>query len=357
MRSIMANTGVEVVNQFTNKHQDALAKHHPTIMPTTSSQRVLPFECTPCIGDRYRFDKLLGVGSSCSTYKCFNILTNRPYACKVVPKHDNAEFDVESLQREIQMLVRLVGHPNIVTLHEVYEDDYSVCLVMDLCSGGELFTRISERRPSGHSEQEAADMMYQIMRGLQTCHSVGIAHLDVKPENLLISSDDVAADTKVDPTIKLIDFGLSRFVRRGEDVQGNIVGTKIYLAPEVLQQRYGCEADVWSAGCILFVLLSGTHPFEHLGPIMDIKHIRELAYAQVEFEQDRFSRPSAQVWGTISPSAKDLVSKMLTVDPRQRLTVAEFFKHPWTLCHMKSHMKSLWSAMTMKKFLCCGTSS
>jgi calcium-dependent protein kinase len=357
----MANTGVEVVNQFTNKHhhQDALAKHdHPTlIMPTTSSQiRVLPFECTPCIGDRYRFDELLGEGSSCSTYKCFNILTNRPYACKVVPKHDNAEFNVESLQTEIRMLIKLVGHPNIVTLHEVYEDDYRVCIVMDLCSGGELYTRISERRPSGHSEREAADIMYQIMRGLQTCHSIGIAHLDVKPENLLISFDD----TKVvedPPTIKLIDFGLSRFVRRGEDVQGNIVGTKLYVSPEVLQQRYGCEADVWSAGCILFVLLSGTHPFEHLGHKSDRNHMRELADAQVEFERDRFLRPSTQVWGTISPSAKDLVSKMLRVDPRQRLTVAEFFKHPWTLCHMKSHMKSLWSAMTVKKYLCCGTSS
>jgi serine/threonine protein kinase len=85
--------------------------------------------------------------------------------------------------------------------------------------------------------------------------------------------------------------------------------------------------------------------------------MRELADAQVEFERDRFLRPSTQVWGTISPSAKDLVSKMLRVDPRQRLTVAEFFKHPWTLCHMKSHMKSLWSAMTVKKYLCCGTSS
>lgn len=354
LRSIMANSGVEVVTQFTNTHQDAFPKHHPT-MPTTSSQRVLPFDCTPCIGDRYRFDKRLGDGSSCSTYKCFNILTNRPYACKVVSKHDNAEFNVESLQREIQVLFKLVGHPNIVTLHEVYEDDYRVYLVMDLCSGGELYYRISKRRPSGHSEEEAADIMYQVLRGLRTCHSIGIAHLDVKPENLLISSD-AAADTKVRPTIKLIDFGLSRFIRRGEAVEANIVGTKIYLAPEVLEKRYGCEADVWSAGCILFALLSGTHPFEHLGHKMGMNHIRELGNAQLEFERDRFSRPSYQVWDLISPSAKDLVSKMLTVDPRQRLTVDEFFKHPWTLYHMNSHMKSLWNVMTLKKYLCCGTS-
>jgi calcium-dependent protein kinase len=146
----------------------------------------------------------------------------------------------------------LSGHPNIVTIKGAYEDVTSVHLVMELCAGGELFDRIIQR---GHSsETKAAELTWTIVGVIEACHSLGVMHRDLKPENFLFSNQGEDAD------LKTTDFGLSIFFKPGEIFTG-VVGNPYYVAPEVLRKKYGPEADVWSAGVIIFIQLSGVPPF------------------------------------------------------------------------------------------------
>ncbi|CAI0426996.1 unnamed protein product [Linum tenue] len=152
----------------------------------------------------------------------------------------------------------LAGHKNIVTIKGAYEDPLYVHIVMELCSGGELFDRIIQR---GHySERKAAELTKIIVGVVEACHSLGVMHRDLKPENfLLVNKDD-------DFSLKAIDFGLSVFFKpvlgsASGQIFTDVVGSPYYVAPEVLLKHYGPEADVWTAGVILYILLSGVPPF------------------------------------------------------------------------------------------------
>uniref|UniRef100_J3M0D3 non-specific serine/threonine protein kinase n=1 Tax=Oryza brachyantha TaxID=4533 RepID=J3M0D3_ORYBR len=146
----------------------------------------------------------------------------------------------------------LRGQPNVVEFKGAYEDNESVHLVMEFCSGGELFDRITAK--GSYSERQAAAVFRDIITVVHVCHFMGVIHRDLKPENFLLAS---SAD---DAPLKAIDFGLSVFIEEGK-VYKDIVGSAYYVAPEVLQRNYGKEADVWSAGVILYILLCGTPPF------------------------------------------------------------------------------------------------
>ncbi|MED6216178.1 Calcium-dependent protein kinase 33 [Stylosanthes scabra] len=203
----------------------------------------------------------------------------------------------------------LSGQPNIVEFKGAYEDKHSVHVVMELCAGGELFDRIIAK---GHySERAAASICRQIVNVVHICHFMGVMHRDLKPENFLLSSKDDKA------LLKATDFGLSVFIDEGK-VYRDIVGSAYYVAPEVLRRRYGKEIDVWSAGVILYILLSGVPPFwaETEKGIFDA-----ILEGHIDFE----SAP----WPSISNSAKDLVRKMLTQDPKKRITSAQVLEHPW----------------------------
>ncbi|KAM3331154.1 hypothetical protein ACQJBY_027289 [Aegilops geniculata] len=146
----------------------------------------------------------------------------------------------------------LTGHRNIVELRGAYEDRHSVNLIMELCEGGELFDRIIAR---GHySERAAALLCREMVSVVHSCHSMGVFHRDLKPENFLFLNN------KEDSPLKATDFGLSVFFKHGEQFK-DLVGSAYYVAPEVLKRHYGAEADIWSAGIILYILLSGVPPF------------------------------------------------------------------------------------------------
>ncbi|VAH11372.1 unnamed protein product [Triticum turgidum subsp. durum] len=148
----------------------------------------------------------------------------------------------------------LTGHRSIVELRGAYEDRHSVNLVMELCEGGELFDRIIAR---GHySERAAATLCREVVSVVHSCHSMGVMHRDLKPENFLF------LNKREDSPLKATDFGLSVFFKPGEQFR-DLVGSAYYVAPEVLKRRYGAEADIWSAGVILYILLSGVPPFWH----------------------------------------------------------------------------------------------
>ncbi|XP_054819052.1 calcium-dependent protein kinase 33 [Prosopis cineraria] len=258
----------------------------------------------------YRIGKELGRGQFGVTYLCTEISTGRPYACKSISKRKlTSKADREDMKREIHIMQHLSGQPNIVEFKGAYEDSQSVHLVMELCAGGELFDRIIAK---GHySERAAASICRQIVNVVHICHFMGVMHRDLKPENFLLSSKDEKA------LLKATDFGLSVFIEEGK-VYRDIVGSAYYVAPEVLRRRYGKEIDIWSAGVILYILLSGVPPFwaETERGIFDA-----ILEGHIDFE--------SQPWPSISNSAKDLVRKMLTQDPKKRITSAQVLEHPW----------------------------
>ncbi|XAR54348.1 Non-specific serine/threonine protein kinase [Bertholletia excelsa] len=281
----------------------------------------------------YTLGKKLGQGQFGTTFLCVEKATGKKFACKSIAKRKLlAPDDVEDVRREIQIMHHLAGHPNVISIKGAYEDGMAVHVIMELCEGGELFDRIIQH---GHyTERKAAELTRIIVGVVEACQSLGVMHRDLKLENFLF------VDQKVDSLLKTIDFGLSIFFKPGEKFN-DVVGSPYYVAPEVLRKCYGPEGDVWSAGVIVYILLSGVPPF----------------WAETEqgiFEQvlhgdlDFTSGP----WPSISESAKDLVRRMLVRDPRRRLTAHEVLCHPWVQVDGLAPDKPLDSAVLsrMKQF-------
>ncbi|OMO90411.1 hypothetical protein CCACVL1_07374, partial [Corchorus capsularis] len=275
----------------------------------TKPSRVLPYE-TPSLTEHYSLGKKLGQGQFGTTYLCTHKSTGQNFACKSIPKRKLiCQEDYDDVWREIQIMHHLSEHPNVVRIRGTYEDQLSVHLIMELCEGGELFDRIVAK---GHySEREAAKLIKTIVGVVETCHSLGVMHRDLKPENFLFDT------VEEDAALKATDFGLSVFYKPGESFC-DVVGSPYYVAPEVLRKHYGPEADVWSAGVILYILLSGVPPF---WAETEMGIFKQILRGKIDFD--------SEPWPAISESAKDLIRKMLDRNPKRRLTAHQVLCHPW----------------------------
>lgn len=258
----------------------------------------------------YNLGRKLGHGQYGTTFLCVEKKTGKEYACKSIAKRKLLTMDdVDDVRREIEIMHHLSGDPNVISIKGAYEDSVAVHVVMELCGGGELFDRIAER---GHySEKKAACLTRTIVGVIEACHSLGVMHRDLKPENFLLVNGDE------DSPMKTIDFGLSVFFKPGE-IFTDVVGSPYYVAPEVLCKHYGPEADVWSAGVVLYILLCGVPPF---WGETEQEIFEEVLRGDINFSSDP--------WPKISNSAKDLVKKMLARDPKRRLTAHQVLCHPW----------------------------
>ncbi|KAK2372083.1 calcium-dependent protein kinase [Trifolium repens] len=258
----------------------------------------------------YTFGRELGRGQFGVTYLVTHKITKEQFACKsIATRKLIRRDDLDDIRREVQIMHHLTGHRNIVELKGAYEDRHSVNLIMELCAGGELFDRIISK---GHySERAAAELCRQMVAVVHNCHTMGVMHRDLKPENFLFLSKHENSP------LKTTDFGLSVFFKPG-DVFKDLVGSAYYVAPEVLRRSYGPEADIWSAGIILYILLSGVPPFwaENEKGIFDA-----ILHGHIDFASDP--------WPKISSSAKDLIKKMLQGDPKERISAVEVLNHPW----------------------------
>ncbi len=234
-------------------------------------------------------------------------VTGQARAIKAIPKH--RVRDPKTFMQEINILRRL-DHPNIVKLFEVFDETAYIYLVLELCTGGELFDRIVRL---GHfGEQEAQAIFTDIMYALAYCHERGVVHRDVKPENFIYLSRDL-------PTpLKVIDFGLSYQLTSRSQVMTSVVGTSYYIAPEVLEGCYTAGCDVWSAGVVLYILLTGKPPFDGDKDSEIIEKVRKGHY---DFKIPEFK--------LITKDAKDLISRMLVKNTAKRLTSAQVLEHPW----------------------------
>ena len=261
--------------------------------------------------DKYKVLRRLGKGGYAKVYEIQDKTTGEIFACKHLSKL-NIE-NLEKFQREINILQQ-IDHPNIIKLFEIYETSHSLYLVMEECKGGELFDKIIEHinQKQMYSEADAAQILLQIMSAIEYCHNHGIVHRDLKPENLLYLNK---GDEKNNP-LKIIDFGLSRVVEREKKLKSK-VGTAYYVAPEILFGVYNEKCDIWSAGVILYILLSGDPPFN--GPSDNI------IYAKIE--KMIFDFPEKK-WQNISNDAKDLLCHMLCPE-NQRYTASEVLAHRW----------------------------
>ncbi|KAG4934558.1 hypothetical protein JHK87_048560 [Glycine soja] len=258
----------------------------------------------------YTLERELGRDEISITRLCTEKTTRRKYACESIPKQKlSKKKHIDDTKRQVLILQHLSGQPNIVEFKVAYEDRQNVHLVMELCLGGTLFDRITAK--GSYSESEAASIFRQIVNVVHACHFMGVMHRDLKPENFLLASKDPKAP------LKATNFGLSVFIEEGK-VYKEIVGSAYYMAPEVLNRNYGKEIDVWSAGIILYILLSGVPPFWG-------ENDRSIFESILGGKLDLESAP----WPSISAAAKDLIRKMLNYDPKKRITAVEALEHPW----------------------------
>jgi calcium-dependent protein kinase len=233
----------------------------------------------------------------------------RKYAVKSIDKTKLSQEKLEKISREIEILSS-VDHPNIVKYYETYNDEQFFHIVMEYCTGGELFERIINKKY--FTETEASAVIYKIASAIAHCHACGIVHRDLKPENILYESMAEYSD------IKIIDFGLSRKFTPEHSELHSIVGSPYYVAPEVLEGKYEMQCDIWSLGVLMYVLLSGSPPFYSDNKI-------ELYY-KIRNEQPSFA---SKIWQSVSQEAIDLIKDMLNKYPKKRPKANKILEYSW----------------------------
>ena len=261
---------------------------------------------------QYELGKELGRGQ----FGICALATNRATGAKVAVKTISKgklynPSDIKDAQREVQIMHHLTGHDNIVGLIDTFEDHKAIHLVEEWCSGGELFDSIVAK---GHySERDASRSIKTVLEVIRHCHELGVMHRDLKPENFLLESKQGKA------RLKATDFGLSTFYKAGDRFK-DLVGSAYYVAPEVLKKDYDEKADIWSAGVILFIMLSGSPPFWSY-PETEQGIFASILKGKVDF--------SHAPWPSVSQAAKDTVKRMLVYDAKERPTAADVLQMPW----------------------------
>ncbi|XP_042011164.1 SNF1-related protein kinase catalytic subunit alpha KIN10-like isoform X1 [Salvia splendens] len=261
----------------------------------------------------YKLGKTLGIGSFGKVKIAEHALTGHKVAVKILNRKKIKNMDMEEkVRREIKIL-RLFMHPHIIRLYEVVETNSDIYVVMEFVKSGELFDYIVEK--GRLQEEEARTFFQQIISGVEYCHRNMVVHRDLKPENLLLDSKH---------NVKIADFGLSNIMRDGHFLKTSC-GSPNYAAPEVISGKLyaGPEVDVWSCGVILYALLCGTLPFDDENIPNLFKKIKGGIY----------TLPSH-----LSACARDLIPRMLIVDPMKRMSIPEIRTHPWFQAHLPRYL-------------------
>ncbi|KAJ3300449.1 hypothetical protein HK104_000507 [Borealophlyctis nickersoniae] len=311
----------------TSPQSQLVTAHTPS--PTSKSAGSLP-RTPPAAGSgqfKSGFDELyfvgrqLGTGSFATVKECTRKSDSRKFAVKIVDKY-HVKGKEDMLRSEIAVLKK-VHHPNIVTLHDLYETDSHIYLVTDLATGGELFDQIFAK--GSYTEKDASALVKQLLNALAYLHNLDIVHRDLKPENLLFK------DTTETSDIMVTDFGLSK-IAAGADFLRTACGTPHYVAPEILKQTgHGKPVDMWAMGVITYVLLCGYTPFWGGEDSSNAALYQAIVDCNYEFDEE--------YWGQISQSAKDFIKACLVVDPAARLTARQALEHPWLLTESTFDLK------------------
>ena len=281
------------------------------------------------ITDYYEVLKKIGEGASAKVYKVKEKSSGEIKAMKQVEKSKLP--DVKYFKTEIKIL-SLLDHPNIVRLFEVFEDDKNFYLIMELCHGGNLESRMKNNK---YKEKAAAVIMEQIVSAVAYCHEKGICHRDLKPQNILF------CDENPHSPVKIVDFGISNiFDPSLTNFQNEIkeqtislkkmdsqIGTIYFMSPEIIKGSYNEKCDIWSLGIMLYYLLCGYPPFVGAN---ESKLIESIVESKLTF-------PSED-WKNISESAKDLIKKMLSSE-KKRISAKEIMNHKWIKTKLRKKLE------------------
>ena len=262
---------------------------------------------------KYEILSKLGSGSFGNVYLARNKFTDEKVALKQIKKSSANLLSDGEIKDEIEILKNL-DHPDIVRIIESFNTKNSYILITEYCEGGELFDQVKNQL----SETQIAVIFRQLLSGLAYLHSNNVVHRDLKLENILIHEIEKSKTTGEDLfNIKIIDFGTARIFDKNRKPQ-SIVGSSYYIAPEVLRQKYNKECDLWSVGVILYMFIVGHAPFDGC----DDEEITNNIHRGVYRKNDRR-------WIKASKEVKDLIQKLLTYRPSQRLTAMQALNHPW----------------------------
>jgi len=268
--------------------------------------------------DYYNVGQTLGSGSFATTKEAVNKASGKRYAVKIVNLGKMTQSDLDSLHTEVEVLEKL-QHPNICRVCEVFREQSKMFIVMEEMAGGELLDRMLDKQK--YMESEAKQAIRDIASGIKYCHDNHVVHRDLKLENLLYT------DHTENAVLKIVDFGFSKITDQGNKLMTTACGTPEYVAPEVLsRQPYTEKCDLWSLGVITYILLCGYPPFSYPNASLLYKAIGEGDFHYVEDE-----------WSHISMQARDLINKLLVVDPEKRLSASEVLEHPWLNVQEEDH--------------------
>ncbi|NWX20640.1 DCLK3 kinase, partial [Aegotheles bennettii] len=284
----------------------------------------------------YEIGRTIGDGNFAVVKECRRCDSNQIYAMKIVDK-SKLKGKEDMMESEI-LIIRSLSHPNIVSLIEVYETEAEIYLILEYVPGGDLFDAIIESVK--FTEHDAAVMITDLCEALVYIHSKNIVHRDLKPENLLASIGKhisyVQHNADKSTTLKLADFGLAKQVTKPIFT---VCGTPTYVAPEILAEKgYGLEVDMWAAGVILYILLCGFPPFRSQD------RDQEELFQIIQLGHYEFLSP---YWDNISAAAKDLITRLLIVDPQKRYTARQVLQHPWIRTAGKTNSRNLQREVTI----------
>lgn len=257
----------------------------------------------------YQLNARLKSGSFATVCRGTHRASGKKVAIKCVLRKDLPPNDDAAIYDEVSTMASL-SHPHIVPLIDFFEEKDCYFLVMELMSGGDLFDRIGKKKT--YSEEDARDLAVKMLKAMSYCHAHRVAHCDMKPKNLLLMSEDNHS------YIKLADFGFAARCHT-EKCLTKQCGTPFFVSPEILmRQPYDQQTDMWSVGCIIFLLLSGNLPF--MGRSQK-ELFRKIVSGKYEFKEDD--------WAGVSDDAKDLVQRCLVLDPDERITSSQALRHRW----------------------------
>jgi calcium-dependent protein kinase len=259
------------------------------------------------IKDFYHFEsKNIGEGGHGVVKLATRLQDSARRAVKVIPKKKIK--NLIDLNKEIAIM-KVIDHPSIVKLYETFENQKKIYLCMELCEGGQLFEKIIE--DMYFSEYETFILFNQMVSAIGYLHLNQIVHRDLKPENFVFSKKGIIT------SLKLIDFGHAASIKYRQKLETK-GGTCYYVAPEVLSGNYSYKCDMWSLGVILFMMLSGSAPFdgETEKDILDAVVVSDLNF-------------ESEIWNFVSDQAKDLIKHLIDRNPETRYSITDILNHPW----------------------------
>ncbi|XP_053308708.1 serine/threonine-protein kinase 17A-like [Spea bombifrons] len=273
----------------------------------------------PFSGNYSTVGRELGRGKFAVVKKCVELETGKEYAAKFLRKRRKGQDCRGEVVNEIAILEMARFSPYVVDLHEVYETNNEIVLVMEYAAGGEIFNQCVADQDEAFTEKDVIRLIRQILHGILYLHRNNVVHLDLKPQNILLTSSNPLGD------IRIVDFGLSRQVDSIKEVR-EILGTPEYVAPEVLNyEPISTATDMWSIGVLTYVMLTGESPF--LGETKQETFLN-ISQVNVEYSQEEFEG--------ISDLAIDFIKSLLVKNPSNRTRADQCLTHPWLSPHPES---------------------